>query len=236
VREVRVEHDVTQIVSREQKEKMPKKTIDLWSDAVEPFLKHLKNHDRFKIILTGYNSFEGWLKWEFAAFLCEKYEWIRLAGKDQNRLLSIEWSPKLDQVPGNDKAKNMVDLCFPASSDPEDFQYHYLELKVVFQNQHTEKQAKSAGSDLRYLAAMNEDDAAPASIGSLAFLVRPPTANDDEKSAWKNFPNRVSKIATEACSPVVATSNQFDLSDNCSAVYFGATWKKAHDSLVKRER
>ena len=139
--------------------------IQLRSDIIEPFLGKLRCDETFKFLCGAQNSFEGWLKWELAAF-CQR-TLLRASPANGNQM-GVEVRLALDPAAGLG-SKKLVD--FWIVENPEaPARYHYVELKVIFDNGNFGKIAQSALWDWRCLTAIAETEQS-SSLGLLVFFM-----------------------------------------------------------------
>lgn len=188
-----------------------------------PFLDSLAKCERFPVIAGAGNAFEGWLKWEFVAFLCKHWPWLCQSGRINPELIGVESRVLLVDLVDQDKRDKFVDVWFRAA-DADGARYHYLEMKVIFDNINLGKQAASAGSDLWYLASIHPDEE-PASIGTLAlFAGHQSTGRERVDVVRSRIEDELSPITYERTEPV-------KLGDHCWALYYETTWEAAHAEL-----
>ena len=139
--------------------------LQLCSDVIEPFLQQLGEHPTFQFLCQSQNSFEGWLKWELAAFCKHK---LLQHSKPHEQLMGVEvrlqLKPSLSL--GNQK---LVDFWI-AENPAAPARYHYVELKVIFDNKNIGKMARAAGRDWSCLTAIVAKEK-PASRGLLVLFL-----------------------------------------------------------------
>lgn len=127
-------------------------------------------------IASFWNSFEGWLKWELASAAYEK--WERRPWKSQNLdaewlTIGVEYKALLKTRRAN-RARKQIDLWIC----PDDSGEHvYVEIKVVFNNGHRDKQFASAREDLAFLKGVEPEKLA----GGLVFVVAVGFEEADQK-------------------------------------------------------
>ena len=202
--------------------------IALWSGAVLPFVDRLSRCERFARILTGANSFEGWLKWELIDELARRYAWTSRDGRLDPERIGVEWKAPLHEVarPYYKKLQKQIDVY--VCTNPDGARYHGVEIKIIFDNKNLTKQACSAGSDLWYLASMlPAEGGKPASIATLAFFV----AEDDGERPEDDPVDRTIREWCQPIVPTVATVRRLGRG-RCWAYYYEANWSDAHKSVI----
>lgn len=201
--------------------------IALWTDVVLPFVNRLSTCERFGRIMTGANSFEGWLKWELVDDLARRHAWMMREGRLDLERVGVEWKVPLDKIAQkyHKDLRKQIDVYLCTAPDAPG--YHGLELKVVFDNANLKKQACSAGSDLWYLASMlPAEGGEPASIGTLAFFV----AKDAAERPDDDPVNRTIRESFDPVTPTVSKVRR--IRRRCWIYYYEANWKDAHDAVL----
>lgn len=127
--------------------------------VVDEFVGLLKkNRAKVARIASFGNSFEGWLKFEFAALLHERHArrpWMDGTLRKKHGDVGLEWraETKSDAYPYDRK---LIDLW--VSSQAGGDRFHCVELKVVINNPNRRKQLRSWRRDLDALNAVSHRD------------------------------------------------------------------------------
>lgn len=197
--------------------------IALTNQVVKPFVDYLSRSDHFRLISNARNSFEGWIKWELVAFIAQTFPFARNGGSVHRERVGVETRVNLSfDTHGGGKRQKLVDVWLVENEAGDD--YHYLELKVIFDNHNLEKQAFSAGADLLYLASMTPDLRA-VSVGSLAILI-------GEDGTTPHLAETTSSIMRCGMTPLtVETSTIWELGRRSWSIYSEADWRVAHAQL-----
>lgn len=152
--------------------RMTNLTVWRWIDETVEHLALLERADRrVSHICSMHHGFEGWLKFEMAAVLCRppwRYQrWI----DEQPGDVGLEYRAVLAG-----RETKLIDLWaapFKTSSRRTAKSWHFVELKVAFNNPNATKQFASWRADFDLLRAMDRrrKDQRASSLASLVFGV-----------------------------------------------------------------
>ncbi len=141
--------------------------IRLYEDVVQGFLAAIGPNPTLAIAAKSQCGYEAWVKFELYRWAHERF-FPDATSLDWERL-RIESCEDLAPIPEQDKTQKLVDFRLSANPGGEARPFHFLEMKVVFDNEHREKMARSAGEDLWYLSSL-QAECTPATVAALIFV------------------------------------------------------------------
>jgi hypothetical protein len=152
-------------------------TVEGWLADFAACLRRLESHDgRVSHVCSMFHGFEGWLKFEMAALLCRKpwnYRgWLAETPGD----VGLEYRAVL-----RGKETKLIDLW--ASPKPKAKHWHFVELKVAFDNPNATKQFAAWRGDFEILRTLDhrQTEQKVKSIGSVLFAYDLPKTHFEER-------------------------------------------------------